>query len=267
MLISGKYYNIWDDKKFPLEITGAWQPFTGVFTIPKCPHIYALSGYNKMYIGKDSNGTRALDHRAELKRDVHHNGYMQNTVNKYGISGFYYQPIFVLSTDIVFQMGYVENSYIKHFDTYNNGYNLMEFSDPEQAFLGRKHTEETRKKMSESAKKKIFTEEHKNNMSKALSGEKNPFYGKRHSLETKKKIGKTKIGNKYNIGRIRSQEFKNKISKTRVRRKITLLSPLGEIIEIEGIKPFCDANNLDRRDLYKMIKGKIKSLKGWKLYE
>ena len=49
-------------------------------------------------------------------------------------------------------------------------------------------TEEVRKKMSESAKVKIFTDEHRNNIRKSTTGIKNPFYGKTHTDETKKII-------------------------------------------------------------------------------
>jgi len=41
-----------------------------------------------------------------------------------------------------------------------------------QHFLGRKHTKEARKKMSESAKVKVFTDEHRANISKANKGRK-----------------------------------------------------------------------------------------------
>jgi hypothetical protein len=48
---------------------------------------------------------------------------------------------------------------------------------------GKKRSEESRKKMSQSAKVKIFTQQHRDNMSKANSGHKNPFYGKKHTQE------------------------------------------------------------------------------------
>jgi len=46
---------------------------------------------------------------------------------------------------------------------------------------GSKHSEESKKKMSESKKGKMV-------------GEKNPFYGKTHSEETRKKISEAGIG-------------------------------------------------------------------------
>lgn len=76
------------------------------------------------------------------------------------------------------------------------------------------HSEETRKKMSESAKDKPKSEEHRNNISKSLSGrpkskehiqsiseyhadmsgENNPMYGKQHSEEAKEKNRLSHLG-------------------------------------------------------------------------
>lgn len=49
---------------------------------------------------------------------------------------------------------------------------------------GKTHTVESKEKMSQSAKIKIFTEEHRNNIGKSVSGHKNPFYGKKHTQES-----------------------------------------------------------------------------------
>jgi hypothetical protein len=57
-------------------------------------------------------------------------------------------------------------------------------------FYGKKHTEETRKKMSESGKVKIFTKEHKQHMSEGLKGRN---LGKKLTIEQKKQISKTRI--------------------------------------------------------------------------
>lgn len=55
---------------------------------------------------------------------------------------------------------------------------------------GKKHTEETRKKMSDKhwTKRKEYSQSHKEKISKAVSGENHPLYGKKHSPETKKKL-------------------------------------------------------------------------------
>jgi len=57
---------------------------------------------------------------------------------------------------------------------------LMEFTHPESkevnriCRIGGRHSEETKKKMSEKKKDKIFTEEHKRKISESKKGDKNP---------------------------------------------------------------------------------------------
>ena len=54
--------------------------------------------------------------------------------------------------------------------------------------LGYKHTEETKKLLSELAKNRTHTEETKGLIARALTGENNPFYNKSHSIESKRKM-------------------------------------------------------------------------------
>lgn len=54
--------------------------------------------------------------------------------------------------------------------------------------IGFKHSEESKKKMSESGKNKIFTRQHKLNLSLSKKGENNAMYGKHHTEDTKRKI-------------------------------------------------------------------------------
>lgn len=196
-LVSGKYYLIEEDERFPLQPTGEWQQFISGQTvkIPKSPLIYVLSGYNVQYIGKDYNGTRGNEHRTELIRDDHSNPYMQNVVNAHGLSGFFYQPLIVLPQDTIEHINIIENAYIKYFDTYHNGYNLREFSDT--PMLGRKLSEETKRKISEAhkgKKKQPCSQERREYLSKSMRGEGNHFYGKKHTEEAKRKISEKNSG-------------------------------------------------------------------------
>ena len=54
--------------------------------------------------------------------------------------------------------------------------------------LGKHHSEETRKKISEANKGKHLSEETRKKMSEALNGENHPFFGKHHSEDTRKKM-------------------------------------------------------------------------------
>ena len=81
------------------------------------------------------------------------------------------------------------------------------FEKGNKIWLGKKHSEETKKKMSKAHKGKKFSEEHKR---KLREYKKTDFHkkkisitltGKRASLETRKKMSFSKIGNKNNKGK------------------------------------------------------------------
>ena len=102
-----------------------------------------------------------------------------------------------------------------------NGYNL---TDGGESSIGFKHTEESRKKMSESGKKKILSPEHKQ---KLIDYNKNRVL----SQETRDKMSKASKGRKLsdshresllnaNIGTKKSQETRDKISAKAKGRKI-----------------------------------------------
>lgn len=62
--------------------------------------------------------------------------------------------------------------------------------------LGKKIKEETKKKMSESAKKYTHTPEHNKKVSESKIGDKNPMFGKEISLETRRKMSEVRKGEK-----------------------------------------------------------------------
>ena len=67
-------------------------------------------------------------------------------------------------------------------------------SGEKHPWFGRKHTAESKEKMSKSSTGKKHTKESKLKMSISRSGDKNHFYGKHHSKETKQKLSKNHIG-------------------------------------------------------------------------
>lgn len=93
-----------------------------------------------------------------------------------------------------------------------------------KSHLGKTHTEESKRKMSEQRKvegNSMFGKKHSDDtkrkisqaVSKAISGENNPFYGKQHSYKTKKRISEANIGEKNGMyGKHLSEAAKQKIS-------------------------------------------------------
>jgi hypothetical protein len=106
-------------------------------------------------------------------------------------------------------------------------YQMMSGINPNNypSWLGRKHTPEAKKKMSEAKK----GDKHP---MYGRTGEKNPFYGKNHTEETKKKISERMTGmtgEKHPMyGRTPSEETKKKISEGKMGEKNPMYGRTGE---------------------------------------
>lgn len=128
---------------------------------------------------------------------------------------------------------------------------------------------------------------------KKRRGELHPLYGKRRSEETKKKISEKNTGKKMTQEQI--ERLKNKLtgkSKTDTHKKnisigkkgkqqtekhrknnaiskckylYGLISPEGNIIEIENLKQFSLKNNLPYSSVHKLSSGVYVEYRGWKL--
>lgn len=90
---------------------------------------------------------------------------------------------------------------------------------PGNPMFGKTHSEESKRKMSESHKGKTpwntgksLSEAHRKNISESNSGEKNFMFGKTHSEKSKNKISIKNKGHTYNKGIKKSEEHKQKIS-------------------------------------------------------
>lgn len=104
--------------------------------------------------------------------------------------------------------------YRKNWNVY---YNHSNGGDGGDNFKGRKHSDETKQRISNSLKGRRHTEEAKQNMSKAQKGH-SPRGGAKSghyvSEETKRKISESLKGNTINKGRILSKEHKRKLSES-----------------------------------------------------
>ena len=119
-------------------------------------------------------------------------------------------------------------------------------------WYGRKHTLETRKKISESQ-----------------TGENHAMYGRTHTEESKQKMSishKGKTSPKGMLGKTHTNETKQKMREKKEVKYFCVISLTGEIICDKNAKEFCRRNNLDRGHFSQVLNGKRKSHKGFRLY-
>ncbi|MDK2600541.1 NUMOD3 domain-containing DNA-binding protein [Bacillus stercoris] len=193
----------------------------------------------KYYIGSSYNcEERWKGHLKGLRNSKHVNNHLQHAFDKYGIDNFTFEIIHALPVDEARdkEQWYIDNFYDEMHNisrtAYDGGdlisyhprkdeivaqmtesvrqrYKNMTDEDKEKQWgyiqekgnpmQGRKHTDESRRKMSESSKgipsankgKKVHSPENIALFSKLASertGEKNPFYGRQHSEELKQML-------------------------------------------------------------------------------
>jgi len=114
--------------------------------------IYQINIGDNFYVGQTTDiKVRMNNHKRELKGQRHHNTYMQNAFNKYG--EFKYKILFTCTENY---LDLVEQELIDLYKGQKGFMNMMLSVNTARGenhpWTGCKHTEETKKKMSSSAK-------------------------------------------------------------------------------------------------------------------
>ena len=145
---------------------------TGVYSL-----VNLING--NAYIGSSIN----IEHRmksylnkAFLKSKNNSNSPIIKALSKYGPEHF---AVLIIQYADIEKLAELETYYIVNLKPY---YNVLKYG---YSSLGFKHTEETKKMLSELAKNRVHSDKTKSLISKALVGENNPFYNKNHSIESK----------------------------------------------------------------------------------
>ena len=157
---------------------------------------------NKKYIGQSVNiEDRWRKHISELNNKTHHNDHLQNAWNKYGEDCF---KFYVLEYCDISDLDEKERYYIGLYNTTDrdSGYNLQSGGQ-----VSNSHSDETKKKISESNKKAYQNKELRKvrsndalkqwanpEIKEKIMGQNNGMYGKHHSEETRRKMSEKKKG-------------------------------------------------------------------------
>lgn len=167
----------------------------GIYKISGIYKIQSIVKPERIYIGSSSNmGKRWWSHLNDLKQNKHGNPKLQNHFNKYGFGDLQYSILLGCDKEL---LSINEQFFI---DTYNPWFNICQIAN---SVLGRKCTDDTKRKMSLIHKGKKLSKEHKKNMSVARKG---VNFNPPVSIETRKKMSeshkehKTTIETKIKIG-------------------------------------------------------------------
>lgn len=176
---------------------------------------------DKIYIGQSINViARWKDHVNSLQRGDSRCTLLQRAWNKYGEEHFYFEILESCSEDMLDD---IETKYIDLYDSCNvdKGYNI------EPGGNKNKHlSDETKRKIRDANRGRSHSEESKKKMSESRIGENNGMYGKHHSDESRKKMSNAKKGKPgrpctdhqkecarlANFGKKMSEETRKKIS-------------------------------------------------------
>ena len=140
---------------------------------------------NKKYIGQSINiRDRFIRHKYQLNKNIHDNKKLQNAWNKYGKEFFKFEVLIECDRDCLEKLEKQEVERISGY-SYNISKNYDNLYGINNPFYGKRHTKNTKEKMSLIAKDR--------------TGNKNHNYGKKNSTESRIKAGhnkKTKLTEK-----------------------------------------------------------------------
>lgn len=277
-------------------------------------YCYYCISTGKKYIGQTSNEEKRK--KEHIRKSKNKRNKFYNAVRKYGWENFIYGVIEECDISLLNDK---EIFYVNFYDSHKNGYNSTEGGKGVRGYiiseetrekfrkrmlgnkitLGFKHSLETRKKMSEICKNRVYkkgfklSEETKQKLSKSLKGNKNAL-GSRHTEEQKKKwsVMRKGIPNLKLKGRKLSEEHKEKIrknshklygknnpmfgktqseeSKEKIRNKMCkfqyeIIEPSGNIIIINSLRKYCNDNNISRMKMIKLLKNELEYFAGYQV--
>jgi group I intron endonuclease len=169
----------------------------------------------------------------------------------------------------------LESKYIQIYNTFNNGYNMTlgghvpnrgrVFSYTWRRKLslshkGFRHTNESKKKISEKIKGRKLSTEHIQKIAergKKLVGKNNPMYGRHHTEETKRKMSNI------HKGKTISEEHKRAISKRGEKYEFKITDPDGNIEITTNMAKYCREHKITKQTMLLVAHGKQTAHRGY----
>lgn len=140
---------------------------------------------NRRYVGQSVDVWKRLtEHKSNLVRGQHDNKHLLRSWNKYGERSFRFEPLLTCSVE---HLTFFEQDAFDFFGPIYGCYNEGPFLD--NPFRGKRHSEESKRKLSKAHTGKIQSEESKRKKSDALKGRK-------HSVESILKMSASQKGHK-----------------------------------------------------------------------
>lgn len=249
--------------------------------------IYLITINNYKYIGMSKTlSNRKASHYCELKKNKHKNQKMQNVYNRYKTFNFE-----ILEHCEISELCQKEVEYIQKYNTLNTyyGLNLIEggslppkMSGEAHPFFGVKRGEQTKEERYLKSKKNLPF--NKDDVI-LINPEGNEVYlkdycsiyefAKTFNLKASNVTALIKANSKtfqqysYLGWTVKGRKFIPINRKVNKYKHIKLISGNGQIINLEkytNIKEFAKEFNLDNSTILKVLKGKLKSSKGWRIY-
>jgi len=191
----------------------------------------------KYYVGSSRNitGSRWPNHKSDLNKGIHFNNHLQSSWKKYGDKNFEFVIVEKISKNrlLIMEQQYLNIAKNEQDKCYNTTF--IAGCGP-----GLK-------------KGAVFSDEHKNNLSKSHMGQQSWNKGKTKETDPSvMRISKSKKG-----------KIRNDIAKEYI-----FLDPNKDVIHIFNLKQFCKNNNLTYTTMNLLFYGKhgYKNHKGWTKY-
>ncbi len=228
----------------------------------------------KFYIGKTTqNKSNYLGSGIIIKQ----------AISKYGSENFKRETLQECYS--IEELNEAEQYWISEMKAIELGYNISTGGDGGDNFKNHPNMDEIRRKISETSKGRIWSDERKKEKSERMSGAGNFNYGKKFSSEHRRKLSESHKGllsgeKSPNYGKKLPLEIRQKISETLKGRKLPesqknkiankiakewiIYDPEGRVYNIKNLSKFCKEHNLDNSSMCKVANGKSSHHKNWK---